>query len=92
MAQAAIALRAKLAQVFWRTGRTGEARGVLGEAVRLVGQGDALQRSRVQTLLGRVEIDEFDFDAALAALTPLRSCSGIASGTEMTRLWTSGLN
>ncbi len=44
MAQAAIVLRAKLAQVFWRTGRTGEAREVLGEAVRLVGQGDALQR------------------------------------------------
>ena len=67
LAGSAIALRAKLAQVFWHTGRVSEAREVLGQAMRLAGHGNALQRRVYEILLGRVEIDEENYDAALAA-------------------------
>ena len=74
MARAAIALRAKLGQVLWHTWRNGEAREVLGEAIRLGGPGDALQRAGLLIVLGRVNIEDRDFDAAQASSTPLRSC------------------
>ena len=64
MARAAIALRAKLGQVLWHTWRNGEAREVLGEAIRLGGPGDALQRAGLLIVLGRVSIEDRDFDAA----------------------------
>jgi tetratricopeptide (TPR) repeat protein len=64
MARAAIALRAKLGQVLWHTWRNGEAREVLGEAIRLGGPGDALQRADSLIVLGRVDIEDRDFDAA----------------------------
>jgi adenylate cyclase len=66
MARAAIALRAKLGQVLWHTWRNGEAREVLGEAIRLGGPGDALQRARLLIVLGRVNIEDREFDAAQA--------------------------
>ena len=66
MARAAIALRAKLGRVFWFTGRNGEAREVLGEAIRLGGPGDALQRADLLIVLGRVDIEDRDFEAAQA--------------------------
>jgi len=64
MARAAIALRAKLGQVLWHTWRNGEAREVLGQAIRLGGPDDALQRADSLIVLGRVDIEDRDFDAA----------------------------
>jgi predicted ATPase len=65
--RAAVRLRAKLADVFWRTGRRGEAREVLHAAIALSGPGDAIQGARLQNLLGNVEIDEHRYNAAMAA-------------------------
>ena len=65
--RAATALRAKLAQLFWRTARRGEGRKVLGEAIQLGCSGDILQRARLHILLGQMELDEQRFDAAAAA-------------------------
>jgi predicted ATPase len=80
MASSAIALRAKLAQVFWHTGRVSEAREVLSQAIRLAGHGNALQRARLQILLGRVEIDEENYDAALAAFDAAEELIGEQPG------------
>ncbi len=66
MARAAIALRAKLGQVLWHTWHNGQAREVLGEAIRLDGPGDVLQRAGLLIVLGRVDIEDRDFDAAQA--------------------------
>ena len=65
--RAATALRAKLAQVFWRTGRRGDGRKVLREAIELAGPGDILQAARLYVLLGQMEIDEQRYDAAAVA-------------------------
>jgi class 3 adenylate cyclase/DNA-binding SARP family transcriptional activator/tetratricopeptide (TPR) repeat protein len=76
MARTAVALRAKLAQVLWHTGRASEAREVLGEAIRLAGPGDPVQRARLKTLLGRVESDERLFDTSLATLDAAQELIG----------------
>ena len=68
MAKAAVELRAKLAEVQWHTGRHGEARRTLHEALRLVGSTRSLQAARLQATLGRVEMaDHQYYDAAVAA-------------------------
>ncbi len=65
--KAAVELRAKLAEVLWRNSRFGEAREVLKKALPLVGPEQALQAARFQARLGRVEVEDHHFDAALVA-------------------------
>jgi class 3 adenylate cyclase/tetratricopeptide (TPR) repeat protein len=67
MAKAAVDLRAKLAHVLWRTGRLDEAREAFQEAVAFSDPTDALQKARLVTRLGRLEVSEACFDAATAA-------------------------
>jgi class 3 adenylate cyclase/tetratricopeptide (TPR) repeat protein len=67
MTRAAVELRAKLAEVLWRTARREGARGALREAVRLSAPSDYLQTARLYTRLGRLEMADYHYDAALAA-------------------------
>ena len=67
VATAAVQLRAKMAQVLWHTGRHGEAREVLHEALRLTGPGDKSQAARLQAMLGHVETADHHYDAGLSA-------------------------
>jgi predicted ATPase/class 3 adenylate cyclase len=64
---AAVELRHKLAQVLYVTGRHAEAVEILGEALSLVGADDAFRAARLQALLGRVQVHDHHYDAALAA-------------------------
>jgi class 3 adenylate cyclase/tetratricopeptide (TPR) repeat protein len=68
MAVAAVRLNAKQANVLWRVARRDEARTALHEALRLAGRVDPLQRAHLYTRLGRLELTELEFDAAVAAL------------------------
>jgi class 3 adenylate cyclase len=67
-AQAAARVWAKLAEVLWRTWRLEEAREAFQAAIHLAGPDDALQSAHLQALLGKLEIYERRYDAALAAL------------------------
>jgi predicted ATPase len=69
MAKAAVQLRAKLAYVLhWRcVGAEREAREVLREAIGLVDERDSFQAARLLNLLARMEIENHDYGAALAA-------------------------
>ncbi len=58
VAQAAVELRAKLAEVLWRHRRYGQARVVLREALQLVELEQPLQAARLQARLGRVEVED----------------------------------
>jgi adenylate cyclase len=58
VAQAAVELRAKLAEVLWRHRRYGQARVVLREALQLVDPEQPLQAARLQARLGRVEVED----------------------------------
>ena len=66
-AKAAVGLRAKLGEVLLRTGRHGEAREALQGAWPLVSAQDRSRAARLQALLGRVEIADHRYDAAMAA-------------------------
>ena len=76
MARAGVDLRAKLANVLWRTWRRGEAREAFHAAIRLGGSGDALQRAHLQTRLGRLEIADRHYDAAAAAFDAAEALLG----------------
>jgi class 3 adenylate cyclase/tetratricopeptide (TPR) repeat protein len=65
--EAAAWLRAKLGEVLLRAGRNAEARDTLREALRSVGADDGVQAARLHALLGRVEVADHSYDAALAA-------------------------
>jgi class 3 adenylate cyclase/tetratricopeptide (TPR) repeat protein len=67
MTDVAVGVRAKLAHVLWRTGRTEEAREVLGDAVRLARPTDVLRKAHLQTRLGRLEAMEDNYVAAIEA-------------------------
>ncbi len=77
MTRAAAAMRAKLAQLFWRTGRRGDGRKVLSEAIELAGPGDIVQTARLYVLLGQMEIDEQRYDAAAAAYDSAEQLLGV---------------
>jgi adenylate cyclase len=76
MARAAVALRAKLAEVLWRTARREEAREALREAVHLAGPSDSLQTARLHIRLGRLEVADYHYDAALAAFDAAKGLLG----------------
>lgn len=67
MAKARVELRAKLAEILLHTGRHGEAREALQEALGLVGPLGPFQAARLHTRLGRVEMADHRYDNALAA-------------------------
>ena len=66
MARATVGLRAKLAEVLWRRARREEAREALREAIGLATHSDSLQTCRLHTRLGRLEMADYHYDAALA--------------------------
>ena len=65
--QSVVDLRYQLAEVLWRNSRLDEARQVLREALDLVDPGRWLQAARLQARLGRVEVEDLSYDAAVAA-------------------------
>ena len=67
MAKVAVQLRAKLAEVFLRTGSHGDVREALQKAIGLVEPGDTVSAARLHSLLGRAEIIDHRYDAAAAA-------------------------
>lgn len=65
--EAALGLRAKLGEVLLRTGRHAEARAALHEGLALAGADDRSRSARLEAVLGRVEIADHRYDAAMAA-------------------------
>lgn len=65
---AAIGLRAKLANVLWRTGRRAQAREAFQDALILADSTDPFRRAQLLTRLGRLEISEQRYEAATDAL------------------------
>jgi adenylate cyclase len=64
---AAVRLNDKLANVLWRTGRRGEAREAFADALRLGDPAEVLQRAHLLIRLGRLEMAEHHFAAAVEA-------------------------
>jgi len=60
-------LRAKLAEVYLRSGRYAEGRQVVTEGLAAVTPGSAFSAARLQALLGRLEIADHNHQAALLA-------------------------
>jgi tetratricopeptide (TPR) repeat protein len=67
MIRAGVELRAKLADVLLHTGRHGEARTALQEALGLVGPLGPFQAARIHGRLGLVEMADHEYEQALAA-------------------------
>lgn len=65
---AAIELRAKLANVLWRTGRRAQAREAFQDALILADSTDPFRRAQLLTRLGRLEISEQRYETATDAL------------------------
>ena len=82
MSTTAVALRAKLAHVLWRTGRLEEAREAFQEAVTLSDPTDTLLRAHLVTRLGRLEVSENCFDAAAAAFDRAEALLGDHPGDK----------
>jgi class 3 adenylate cyclase/tetratricopeptide (TPR) repeat protein len=68
MTDAAVGLRAKIANVLWRTGRRSAAREAFQDALSLAGSSDTLRRAQLLTRLGRLEMAEQQYEAAAEAL------------------------
>jgi adenylate cyclase len=66
-AAAAVSLRAKLANVLWRTGRRAEAREAFEDALRLADETDIVRKAHLLTRLGRLELAEQRYEAAAEA-------------------------
>ena len=79
MAETAVRLQAKLANVLWRTARHDAARAAFHAALRLANAGprplDPVLRAHLHTRLGRLELTRSAFAEAAVPLTPLRCCS-----------------
>jgi DNA-binding SARP family transcriptional activator/tetratricopeptide (TPR) repeat protein len=67
MRKAAVVLRAKLADVLWRGSRLSEARQALQQALELVDPEQPFQAAGLRARLGRVEVEDHHFGAAVAA-------------------------
>jgi class 3 adenylate cyclase/tetratricopeptide (TPR) repeat protein len=65
--RAGVELRTKLTDVLLHTGRHGEARAALQEALGLVGPLGRFQAARIHGRLGLVEMADHEYEAALAA-------------------------
>ena len=82
MADAAVELRAKLANVQWRTGRRGQAREALREALDLAGSGNTLHRAHLQIRLGRLEMADLRYEAAATAFDVAEALLGEDPGEK----------
>ncbi|HXR23424.1 MAG TPA: AAA family ATPase, partial [Acidimicrobiales bacterium] len=92
MAKETMELRAKLAYVlhYRSVGRKREALDVLHEAIGLLDEQRSLQASRLQNLLGLIETDNHDYDAALAAFDAAEAHLGDSpqdQDQEVVALW-----
>ena len=67
MAADSVRLHAKLANVLWRIGRLDQAAAAFRAALRLGGSVDAVQRAHLYTRLGRLEMSNTQYEAAVAA-------------------------
>jgi class 3 adenylate cyclase/tetratricopeptide (TPR) repeat protein len=65
--EAAVQLRSKLIEVLWHTGRHGEAREVIREAIGLVDAHDSFRAARLYYFLGRIELADRCLEPAEAA-------------------------
>jgi len=75
MTDAPARLQAKLASVLWRTARREQARQAFRDALRTADRADVLLRAHLHTRLGRLEMADHDFDAALGSLRRGRSAA-----------------
>jgi len=73
-------LRAKLAEVYLRSGRYAEGRQVVTEGLAAVDAENAFAAARLQALLGRLEIADHDHQAALSAFDAAVSILGDEPG------------
>jgi adenylate cyclase len=80
---AGVRLRAKLANVLWRTARLAETRAAFEAALRLEG-GNTLRRAHLLTRLGRLEMSDGRFDAAERALDAAQALLGDQPGDSDT--------
>jgi tetratricopeptide (TPR) repeat protein len=78
-----VRLRAKLANVLWRTARLAETRAAFEAALRLEG-GNTLRRAHLLTRLGRLEMSDGRFDAAERALDAAQALLGDQPGDSDT--------
>jgi eukaryotic-like serine/threonine-protein kinase len=76
MAADAVRLHAKLANVQWRIGRLDEAAVAFRAALQLGGSVDALQRAHLYTRLGRLEMSNGQYEAAVAAFDAAEALLG----------------
>ena len=67
MAAGSVRLHAKLANVLWRIGQLDQAAAAFHAALELGGSVDALLRAHLYTRLGRLEMSNTQYDAAVAA-------------------------
>ncbi len=80
--KASVELRAKLAEVLWRTGRHNESRETFDEALRLVKPEESLLTARLQVRLGRLEMADHRYGAAIAAFDAAESLLGDDPGGQ----------
>jgi tetratricopeptide (TPR) repeat protein len=73
---AGVELRAKLANVLWRTGRRGQAREAFHQALRLARAEDTLRRAHLHTRLGRLEMADLRHEAAARAFDAAEALLG----------------
>jgi predicted ATPase len=79
---ASVELRAKLAEVLWRTGRHDESREMFDEALNLVDPEESLLAARLQVRLGRMEINAHRYDPAVAAFDAAEALLGEDPGGQ----------
>ena len=79
---ASVELRAKLAEVLWRTGRHDESREMFDEALSLVDPAESLLAARLQVRLGRMEINAHRYDPAVAAFDAAEALLGEDPGGQ----------
>ncbi len=80
--KASVELRAKLAEVLWRTSRHDESREMFDEAVNLVDPEQSLLAARLQVRLGRMEINAHRYDPAVAAFDAAEALLGEDPGGQ----------
>ena len=76
MAADSVRLHAKLANVLWRIGRLDQAGAAFRAALELGGSVDALQRAHLYTRLGRLEMSNTQYEAAMAAFDAAEALLG----------------
>ncbi|MGD0559575.1 MAG: AAA family ATPase [Streptosporangiaceae bacterium] len=78
----AVDLRAKLANVLWRTGRRDEARQAFRDALRFADGESVVRRAHLHTRLGRCEMMDLRFDQAEAEYTAAEALLGDHPGSQ----------